>query len=115
MTNTTPPAGTDNSAEVDRSVPLLTFEDLKISFESTTGTVDAVLGNQSAILYSLKDDERFSVVESLPTGEQLGMGVAPDKAQLGSAVNRAMLALRNDGTLAQLQEKWFGMAQEDYR
>ena len=49
MTNTTPPAGTDNSAEVDRSVPLLTFEDLKISFESTTGTVDAVRGINLAI------------------------------------------------------------------
>lgn len=92
------------------------FEDGGMQVQALqAGTVDAVLGNQSAILYSLKDDERFSVVESLPTGEQLGMGVAPDKAQLGSAVNRAMLALRNDGTLAQLQEKWFGMAQEDYR
>ncbi|WP_151529889.1 MULTISPECIES: ABC transporter ATP-binding protein [Corynebacterium] len=49
MTNTTPPAGTDSSAEVDRSVPLLTFEDLKISFESTTGTVDAVRGINLAI------------------------------------------------------------------
>nr|WP_026161541.1 ABC transporter ATP-binding protein [Corynebacterium ciconiae] len=34
---------------MDRSVPLLTFEDLKISFESTTGTVDAVRGINLAV------------------------------------------------------------------
>lgn len=79
------------------------------------GTVDALLGNQSVILYSLKDDERFEVVENLPTGEQLGMAVAPQNAQLGSAVNRALQQLRNDGTVAELQERWFGLAQEDYR
>ena len=79
------------------------------------GTVDAALGNQSVLRYALKDDPRFEVVEELPTGEQLGFAVAPDKALLGSAVDRALLELRNDGTIARLQERWFGAAQEDYR
>lgn len=92
------------------------FEDGGMQVQALqAGTVDALLGNQSVILYSLKDDERFEVVENLPTGEQLGMAVAPQNAQLGSAVNRALQQLRNDGTVAELQERWFGLAQEDYR
>ncbi|MBZ9934273.1 transporter substrate-binding domain-containing protein, partial [Mesorhizobium sp. BR1-1-5] len=92
------------------------FEDGGMQIQALqAGTVDAALGNQSVLLYSLKDDDRFEVVESLPTGEQLGMAVGPQKAQLGSAVNRALQELRNDGTVAELQERWFGQAQEDYR
>ncbi|MCK6095363.1 ABC transporter substrate-binding protein [Micrococcus sp. EYE_162] len=92
------------------------FEDGGMQIQALqAGTVDAALGNQSVLLYSLKDDARFEVVESLPTGEQLGMAVGPHKAQLGSAVNRALQGLRNDGTVAELQERWFGQAQEDYR
>ena len=92
------------------------FEDGGMQVQALqAGTVDAVLGNQSVLLYSLKDDERFAVVESLPTGEQLGMAVAPQNAQLGSAVNRALEQLRGDGTLARLQERWFGHAQEAAR
>lgn len=92
------------------------FEDGGMQVQALqAGTVDAALGNQSVLLYSLKDDDRFKVVESLPTGEQLGMAVGPQKAQLGSAVNRALQELRNDGTVAELQERWFGQAQEDYR
>ncbi|MCG7423312.1 ABC transporter substrate-binding protein [Micrococcus porci] len=92
------------------------FEDGGMQVQALqAGTVDALLGNQSVLLYSLKDDPRFGVVESLPTGEQLGMGVAPDNALLGSAVNRALQTLRNDGTVAELQQKWFGTAQKDYQ
>lgn len=92
------------------------FEDGGMQVQALqAGTVDALLGNQSVLLYTLKDDDRFAVVEALPTGEQLGMAVAPQKAQLNSAVNRALLRLRNDGTVADLQERWFGLAQEDYR
>ena len=92
------------------------FEDGGMQVQALqAGTVDALLGNQSVVLYSLKDDPRFEVVEELPTGEQLGMAVAPHNAQLGSAVNRALQSLRNEGTMAELQERWFGLAQEDYR
>lgn len=92
------------------------FEDGGMQVQALqAGTVDALLGNQSVLLYSLKDDARFEVVESLPTGEQLGMAVAPEKAQLGSAINRSLQNLRNDGTLAELQQKWFGTVQEDYQ
>lgn len=92
------------------------FEDGGMQVQALqAGTVDATLGNQSVLLHSLKDDDRFEVVEALPTGEQLGMAVAPDNALLGSAVNRSLQALRNDGTLAELQQKWFGTVQEDYQ
>ena len=77
--------------------------------------MDATLGNQSVLLYELKDDDRFEIVEELPTGEQLGMAVGAEKAQLLSAVDRALQELRTEGKVAELQDKWFGHVQEAYR
>ena len=79
------------------------------------GNVDATLGNQSVLLYELKDDDRFEIVEELPTGEQLEMAVGAEKAQLLSAVDRALQELRTEGKVAELQDKWFGHVQEAYR
>lgn len=109
-------ATTGEAYAEEQGLNTVQFEDGGMQVQALqAGTVDAALGNQSVLLYSLKDDDRFEVVESLPTGEQLGMAVGPQKAQLGSAVNRALQELRNDGTVAELQERWFGQAQEDYR
>lgn len=109
-------ATTGDEFAQENGLSAVQFEDGGMQVQALqAGTVDALLGNQSVLLYTLKDDERFEVVESLPTGEQLGMAVSAQNAQLGSAVNRALQDLRNDGTVAQLQERWFGQAQEDYR
>lgn len=92
------------------------FEDGGMQVQALqAGNVDAVLGNQSVLGYQLKDNPEYVIVEEFATGEQLGMAVAAENGQLNSAISRALLALRTDGTLAQLQETWFGAAQEDYQ
>lgn len=109
-------ATTGEAYASEQGMNAVQYEDAGMQVQALrAGTVDAVLGNQSVLLYELKDDERFTVVEELPTGEQLGMAVAAEKGRLLSAVDRTLQQLRADGTIAELQQKWFGRVQEDYR
>ncbi|GAA4774963.1 ABC transporter substrate-binding protein [Citricoccus nitrophenolicus] len=85
------------------------FEDGGMQMEALrAGTVEAVLGNQSVVLYNVKDDPNYEVVAELPTGEQLGVSVAPDKAQLLSAVNASLQGMAEDGSLDESRAQWFG-------
>ncbi|WMY78342.1 ABC transporter substrate-binding protein [Citricoccus sp. I39-566] len=85
------------------------FEDGGMQMEALrAGTVQAVLGNQSVVLYNIKDDPNYEVVAELPTGEQLGVSVAPDKAQLLSAVNASLAGMEEDGSLDESRARWFG-------
>lgn len=85
------------------------FEDGGMQLQALqAGTVDALLGNQSVILYGLKDDDRFEVVDSFATGEKLGIGVSSENARLLSAINQSLLDMEDDGTLDELRTTWFG-------
>lgn len=87
------------------------FEDGGMQMEALrAGTVEAVLGNQSVVLYNVKDDPQYEVVAELPTGEQLGVAVAPDQAKLLSAVNASLQGMEEDGTLDESRARWFGEA-----
>ncbi len=109
-------ATTGDEYASDKGLNVVQYEDGGMQVQALkAGNVDAALGNQSVLLYELKDDDRFEIVEELPTGEQLGMAVGAEKAQLLSAVDRAMQQLRTEGRIAELQDKWFGHVQEDYQ
>jgi polar amino acid transport system substrate-binding protein len=85
------------------------FEDGGMQMEALrAGTVEAVLGNQSVVLYNVKDDPRYQVVAELPTGEQLGLAVAKDQALLLSAVNASLQGMEEDGSLDEYRARWFG-------
>lgn len=44
----------------------------------------------------------------IPTGEQYGIVVSKDNPGLTAAINEALAEMEADGTMAELQEKWFG-------
>ena len=48
------------------------------------------------------------VVEEIPTGEQYGIAVSKDNPNLTAAINDALQQLKDDGTYAEIQTKWFG-------
>lgn len=109
-------ATTGDAYASEQGLNVVQYEDGGMQVQALkAGNVDAALGNQSVLLYELKDDDRFEIVEELPTGEQLGMAVGAEKAQLLSAVDRSLQELRTEGRLAELQDKWFGHVQEDYQ
>ncbi|MCY1159258.1 MAG: amino acid transporter substrate-binding protein [Citricoccus sp.] len=93
----------------ENGLDIVQFEDGGMQVEGLrSGSADAVLGNGSVLLYQLKDDPAYEVVETFETGEQLGMGISPDNALLLSFVNQTLLDMEEDGTLNESRVRWFG-------
>ena len=44
----------------------------------------------------------------IPTGEQYGVVVSKSNPELTRAINKALADIKADGTMAELQRKWFG-------
>ena len=60
---------------------------------------------QNMIAESFSDLE---VVEEIPTGEQYGIAVSKDNPGLLAAINDALAAIEEDGTMDEIKQKWFG-------
>lgn len=85
------------------------FEDAGLQTQALlAGQVDALLGNQSVLGYSIKDKEGFSVVADFKTGEQLGVAVPKDQPETLELVNGTLKRLTDAGTMEELTVKWFG-------
>ncbi|GAA3303989.1 ABC transporter substrate-binding protein [Glutamicibacter nicotianae] len=85
------------------------FEDAGLQTQALlAGQVDALLGNQSVLGYSIKDKEGFSVVADFKTGEQLGVAVPKDQPKTLELVNGTLKRLTDAGTMEELTVKWFG-------
>lgn len=50
----------------------------------------------------------LKVVKEIPTGEQYGIVVSKDNPALKDAINKALDEMKSDGTMDQLEQKWFG-------
>ena len=74
-----------------------------------TGTYDACVADLPVLSYlcntSYKD---LAIKQEIATGEQYGLVVSKDNPALTKAINKAYKELADDGTVAKLQEKWFG-------
>ena len=79
------------------------FEDAGLQTQALlAGQVDALLGNQSVLGYSIKDKEGFSVVADFKTGEQLGVAVPKDQPKTLELVNGTLKRLTDAGTMEEL-------------
>lgn len=83
------------------------FEDATTLFTGlSTGSVDAVLDDVTAIAQHAQDDPDFVVQETADLDDQLGVAVAKgDEAMLG-AVDATLDRIEEDGTLEQIVETW---------
>jgi polar amino acid transport system substrate-binding protein len=85
------------------------FEDAGLQTQALlAGQVDALLGNQSVLGYSIKDKGGFSVVADFKTGEQLGIAVPQEQPKAMELVNGTLKRLTDAGTMEELTVKWFG-------
>ncbi|GAB3653420.1 basic amino acid ABC transporter substrate-binding protein [Zhihengliuella somnathii] len=85
------------------------FEDAGLQLEALkNGSVDAALGNVSVLGYGIADDDRFERVEDYETGEQLGISIKKGNTAMTEAVNGTLERLESDGTMDELEAKWFG-------
>lgn len=71
-----------------------------------TGQVDAVLNDLPSTDAAVEDNPDLEVVESFPTKEEYGI-VLSQGSTLTDAVNEALRAVKDDGTLAEIYLEWF--------
>ncbi|SES33779.1 amino acid ABC transporter substrate-binding protein, PAAT family [Tranquillimonas rosea] len=76
------------------------------------GRIDGYISDIPALLYYSKDKPNITVAQRIETGEQYSMMFAKD-AELAVQVNEVLTAMKEDGSLAALHEKWFGSAPDE--
>lgn len=72
-----------------------------------TGQVDAVIIDQPVAVDAIDKGEAVEIAEEITTDELYGFAMAPDNMGLHEAVNGALTELKEDGTIAELYDKYF--------
>ena len=76
-----------------------------------TGLYAACVADLPVVTYLCnKSYTDCKVALQIPTGEQYGIVVSKDNKKLTADINSALADLKDDGTIASLEEKWFGEA-----
>jgi polar amino acid transport system substrate-binding protein len=73
----------------------------------TTGQVEAVIIDQPVAVDAVEKQGGVEIVQTIPTNELYGFAVALDKTALLDAMNQALRQLKDDGTIADLYQKYF--------
>ncbi|MVO17930.1 transporter substrate-binding domain-containing protein [Parasedimentitalea huanghaiensis] len=76
------------------------------------GRIQGYISDIPALLYYVKDKPNLKVVARIETGERYSM-MFDKNAELAGQVNEVLTALKNEGVIAGLHEKWFGATPED--
>ena len=72
-----------------------------------SGRIDGYISDIPSLEYFIRDKPYFKVVERIETGERYSMMFARD-SNLAVEANEVVSALKREGFVAQLHEKWFG-------
>ena len=88
-----------------------TIDDAFVALENAQ--IDAVINDFPVSAdRAQQSNGTLEVVETFPTGEQYGIAFATD-SELIEPVNQALQEIKDDGTYAEIYEKWFGEQPEE--
>lgn len=74
-----------------------------------TGLYQAMVVDLPVASYMLAQSfSDLEIVKEIPTGEQYGIAVSKDNPELAQAVNKALEDMKSDGTMKEIETKWFG-------
>lgn len=74
-----------------------------------TGLYQAMVVDLPVASYMLAQSfSDLEIVKEIPTGEQYGIAVSKDNPELTQAVNKALEDMKSDGTMKEIETKWFG-------
>jgi polar amino acid transport system substrate-binding protein len=76
------------------------------------GRIDGYVSDIPAVAYYIKDKPQYAVVERIKSGEQYSIMFAKE-SPLTAKASEAITALKKEGVIATLHEKWFGTKAED--
>ena len=90
-----------------------TFNTVEDAFRALeNGQVDAVLNDFPVSADRVRTGGgALEIVQTIPTGEQYGIAFPPNSELIGP-VNQALAQIKEDGTYAEIYEKWFGQPPE---
>jgi ABC-type amino acid transport substrate-binding protein len=71
------------------------------------GQVDATVIDQPVAVDALEKEGGIEIATIIPTGELYGIPIAQDNDALREAINKALKEMKDDGTLAELYQKYF--------
>ncbi|MDO4848807.1 MAG: ABC transporter substrate-binding protein [Coriobacteriia bacterium] len=106
-------SGTTGETWAQENLPLATIVSLDDPVQAVTGVSTGLYDAAAADLpvMSYLCSQSFTdckVAIEVPTGEQYGIVVSKDNPGLTQKINDALAELEADGTIADLQIKWFG-------
>jgi polar amino acid transport system substrate-binding protein len=89
-----------------------TFDDHPAAYLALAdGRVDGVLNSLTTLAVLIKDQPgQFAVVPKIGSDNWAGVATQLGDSDLTGFLNKEILRMKADGTLAKLQVKWFGMA-----
>ncbi len=91
-----------------------TYDDDAVAYQAMrAGRVDAYASTLVSLLEFAKTDDGFTVIpftSSRWSQEFTSMAFRKEDEDLRGAINDIIVAMKEDGTLAALQEKWFGQS-----
>lgn len=108
-------SGTTGEAWAQENLPKATIVSLDDPVNAvagvSTGKFDAASADLPVMKYLCSNSfTDCQVAIEIPTGEQYGIVVSKSNAGLTAAINEALSALKDDGTIESLEVKWFGSA-----
>ncbi len=84
-------------------------DNLTAIMDLQSGNVDAVIMDEVVARYVIeKSGEPVVILDESLAPEEYGIGFAKENTELCKAVEDALTALKEDGTLKKISEKWFG-------
>lgn len=106
-------SGTTGEAWAQENLPLAEIVSLDDPVQAVTGVstglYDAAAADLPVMQYLCNQSfTDCTVCLEIPTGEQYGIVVSKDNPNLTAAINEALAELESDGTIAELEVKWFG-------
>jgi len=102
--------GTTGAMEVEKltGVTLKNYDEIGLAFQDLmNGQINAVIcDNPVAVKYVNKNPDKLKLAGGMFTSEDYGIAVAKGKTDLLAKFNAGIKALKADGTINQLAEKW---------
>ena len=89
----------------------VTYEDNNQALmDLEAGRIDAVVADEILVRYyiKLKGEDKFNVLDDDYGNEEYGIGIRKGDSKTVQAINNALNEMKEDGTMKEISEKWFG-------
>ena len=102
--------GADWAAENLPDATIVPLDDIISAMNGVlTGSYDGLVTDLPVSSYQIKNSfTELQIIEEIPTGEQYGIAISKDNPDLTAAINQALADMADDGSMAEIQVKWFG-------